>query len=170
MSTVENVRLPDFRENIINLWHGHWIIYCHVIQLLKRCSHCARHCTMSYVAATTPTLKLTLVQFLRQCQHRTTSSGVVRQGSQRCRTMSCAVWTPLYNWHITWCRLNSSSLPQQLVMHMLHLTALSIPAAPVLRSLSQLVPTNCMVVCMAYCKLVLLMWVLCHALVADVYM
>jgi len=26
---------------------------------------------------------------------RTTSDDIVRQGIQRCRTMSCAVWTPL---------------------------------------------------------------------------
>jgi len=27
---------------------------------------------------------------------RTTSSDIVCQGIQRCRTMPCAVWTPLY--------------------------------------------------------------------------
>jgi len=41
------------------------------VGFLKRCSHCARHRTTQ--------------------RHRTMSSGVVR-----CRTMSCAVWTPLY--------------------------------------------------------------------------
>jgi len=49
---------------------------------LKRCSHCARHRTTALDALTNDVGR-----------HRTTQRHVVR-----CRTMSCAVWTPLNGW------------------------------------------------------------------------